>query len=73
MHDFAHHRRTIAHLLRTRHTLTHVHDDITAEVTDLLQQLIRNECVNDGTAASGNESRSVDTLTQYLGSSGLDI
>jgi acetylornithine deacetylase/succinyl-diaminopimelate desuccinylase-like protein len=38
-----------------------------------LQHLIRNECVNDGSAASGNESRSVDTLSQYLGSSGLDI
>jgi acetylornithine deacetylase/succinyl-diaminopimelate desuccinylase-like protein len=50
-----------------------VHDDIAAEVTDLLQHLIRNECVNDGTATSGNESRSVDTLSQYLGSSGLDI
>jgi acetylornithine deacetylase/succinyl-diaminopimelate desuccinylase-like protein len=73
VHDFAHHLRTIAHLSHTRHTLTHVDDDITAEVTDLLQQLIRNECVNDGTEASGNESRSVDTLTQYLGSSGLDI
>jgi acetylornithine deacetylase/succinyl-diaminopimelate desuccinylase-like protein len=48
-------------------------DDITDEVTDLLQHLIRNECVNDGTATSGNESRSVDTLSQYLGSSGLDI
>jgi acetylornithine deacetylase/succinyl-diaminopimelate desuccinylase-like protein len=50
-----------------------VHDDISEEVTDLLQHLIRNECVNDGSAASGNESRSVDTLSQYLGSSGLDI
>jgi acetylornithine deacetylase/succinyl-diaminopimelate desuccinylase-like protein len=29
--------------------------------------------VNDGTATSGNESRSVDTLSQYLGSSGLDL
>jgi len=50
-----------------------VHDDPTAEVTDLLQQLIRNRCVNDGSATSGNEARSVDTLSQYLGSSGLDL
>ena len=64
---------TIAHLSRTRHTLITCMTTSPAEVTDLLQQLIRNECVNDGTAASGNESRSVDTLTQYLGSSGLDI
>ena len=50
-----------------------MHDDISEEVTDLLQHLIRNECVNDGTATSGNESRSVDTLSQYLGSTGLEI
>src|SRR4051794_11517271 len=35
--------------------------DLTAEVTDLLQHLIRNECVNDGTTESGHEVRSVDT------------
>ena len=35
-------------------------DDPTAEVTDLLQLLIRNQCVNDGTVASGAEIRSVD-------------
>jgi acetylornithine deacetylase/succinyl-diaminopimelate desuccinylase-like protein len=48
-------------------------DDPTAVVTDLLQHLIRNECVNDGTATSGHETRSVDVLRQYLGNSGLDI
>ncbi|MDQ1447697.1 MAG: hypothetical protein QOC79_668, partial [Actinomycetota bacterium] len=30
------------------------------ESVDLLSQLIRNECVNDGTPESGHESRSVD-------------
>src|SRR6478672_9399153 len=35
-------------------------DDPTAEVTDLLQSLIRNRCVNDGTVASGEETKSVD-------------
>ena len=48
-------------------------DDPTAEVTDLLQHLIRNRCVNDGTAPSGGESRSVDVLEQYLGDHGLDV
>jgi len=43
------------------------------EVIDLLQQLIRNECVNDGTKASGNESRSVDLLDTYLAGSGCDV
>jgi acetylornithine deacetylase/succinyl-diaminopimelate desuccinylase-like protein len=46
---------------------------VTGEVTDLLQQLIRNACVNDGTSASGQEVRSVDALRSYLGESGLDI
>jgi acetylornithine deacetylase/succinyl-diaminopimelate desuccinylase-like protein len=50
-----------------------VNDEPTSEVTDLLQQLIRNACVNDGTATSGHEARSVDVLTQYLGSGGFDI
>ncbi len=37
------------------------------EVSELLQQLIRNSCVNDGTPGSGGEVRSVDTLDAYLG------
>src|SRR5438128_2019106 len=45
--------------------------DPTGEVTELLQQLIRNQCVNDGTITSGNEVRSVETLTSYL--SGADV
>ena len=47
--------------------------DITGEVTELLQQLIRNGCVNDGTVGSGGEVRSVDTLVQYLAGTGLDL
>ena len=43
------------------------------EATDLLQQLIRNACVNDGTIESGNELRSVELLEQYLGTAGLDV
>jgi acetylornithine deacetylase/succinyl-diaminopimelate desuccinylase-like protein len=45
-------------------------EDPTAEVTDLLQQLIRNQCVNDGTIASGEEARSVDLLAGYLAGAG---
>jgi acetylornithine deacetylase/succinyl-diaminopimelate desuccinylase-like protein len=48
-------------------------DDRTADVTDLLQQLIRNACVNDGTAESGHEERSTDLLATYLEGSSLDI
>src|SRR3954453_5973892 len=50
-----------------------VHDEPTSDVVDLLQHLIRNACVNDGTAASGHESRNVDVLAQYLGTSGFDV
>jgi acetylornithine deacetylase/succinyl-diaminopimelate desuccinylase-like protein len=45
-------------------------EDPTAEVTDLLQQLIRNRCVNDGSIASGEEARSVDLLAGYLAGAG---
>jgi acetylornithine deacetylase/succinyl-diaminopimelate desuccinylase-like protein len=43
------------------------------EVTDLLQHLIRNACVNDGTETSGHEVRSADLLETYLEGDGLDI
>jgi acetylornithine deacetylase/succinyl-diaminopimelate desuccinylase-like protein len=34
---------------------------------DLLQQLIRNQCVNDGSPESGGEARSVSTLVDFFG------
>ncbi|MHB8670724.1 MAG: M20/M25/M40 family metallo-hydrolase [Acidimicrobiales bacterium] len=43
------------------------------EVTELLQQLIRNGCVNDGSAASGQEVRSADVLEDFLEGPGLDL
>ncbi len=48
-------------------------EHLTGEVTHLLQQLIRNRCVNDGSPDSGGESRSADTLQAYLDGCGLDI
>ena len=47
--------------------------ELVDEVTDLLQQLIRNACVNDGRPESGGERRSVDLLEAYLESSGADL
>jgi acetylornithine deacetylase/succinyl-diaminopimelate desuccinylase-like protein len=47
--------------------------EIVPEVTDLLQQLIRNACVNDGTQESGGEVRSVDLLGSYLDGTGADM
>ncbi len=45
----------------------------TEEAVDLLQHLIRNRCVNDGTTASGQERRSADVLVSYLEGSGADL
>lgn len=43
------------------------------ECTELLQALIRNACVNDGTIESGGESRSAELLANYLEGPGLDL
>lgn len=40
------------------------------DAVELLQTLIRNRCVNDGTPDSGFEVRSVATLAEYLGVEG---
>ena len=47
--------------------------DPTAETTDLLQRLIRNSCVNDGTPESGHEVRSVDLLESFLKLPGAEM
>ena len=43
---------------------------MTSEAVELLQRLIRNACVNDGTPESGNEHRSVATLQEFFGVDG---
>lgn len=43
---------------------------MTSEAVTLLQTLIRNACVNDGTEESGHEYRSVATLQEYFGVEG---
>lgn len=48
-------------------------DSTTGEVTELLQGLIRNACVNDGTLDSGAESRNADLVEDYLEGSGVDL
>ncbi len=53
--------------------MTSAETAIADESSDLLVQLIRNACVNDGTPDSGYESRSTDLLAQYLGDTGLDL
>lgn len=46
---------------------------LTGQTIELLQALIRNQCVNDGTAESGHEVRNADVLRHFLGSTGLDL
>jgi acetylornithine deacetylase/succinyl-diaminopimelate desuccinylase-like protein len=48
-------------------------ESLTGETVELLQQLIRNQCVNDGTVSSGQEVRTTDVLRTYLEGSGLDL
>ena len=43
------------------------------ETVALLQTLIRNQCVNDGTPDSGGERRNADLLQSYLEGAGLEV
>jgi acetylornithine deacetylase/succinyl-diaminopimelate desuccinylase-like protein len=53
--------------------MTATDTELANESVDLLSQLIRNACVNDGTPESGFESRSADLIAQYLGDTGLEL
>ena len=41
-------------------------EQLTNETVELLQTMIRNQCVNDGTAESGQEERNADTLVNFI-------
>jgi len=43
------------------------------ETVDLLQVMIRNACVNDGSQESGGEVRNADVIQSFLDGSGLDF
>ncbi len=43
------------------------------QTIELLQQLIRNGCVNDGTPDSGGERRNADVLASVLEGAGLEV
>lgn len=43
------------------------------EVVDLLQQLIRNGCVNDGTPESGQEASSAELISGLVSATGADV
>ena len=46
---------------------------LTGPTVELLQTLIRNACVNDGTASSGGETRNADVLQSYVEGPGVEI
>jgi len=46
---------------------------LTHQTVELLQTMIRNACVNDGTTESGEETRTADVLATFLEGSGADI
>ena len=48
-------------------------ETLTAETTELLQAMIRNACVNDGTPDSGEEIRNADLLQHVLEGAGLEV
>ncbi|MFT4773661.1 MAG: acetylornithine deacetylase/succinyl-diaminopimelate desuccinylase-like protein, partial [Ilumatobacter sp.] len=47
-------------------------ESLTGETVELLQQLIRNQCVNDGLPESGNEQVSATLLRDEIEGLGLD-
>jgi acetylornithine deacetylase/succinyl-diaminopimelate desuccinylase-like protein len=46
---------------------------VSTDTVDLLQTLIRNGCLNDGTPESGQEIRNADVLESFLDGTGLDF
>lgn len=46
---------------------------MSGEATELLQQMIRNACVNDGSAGSGQELRNAEVLRAVLEVPGLEL
>ena len=48
-------------------------DSLTGQTVELLQTLIRNRCVNDGTAESGEEVRNADVLQHLVEGAGIDV
>jgi acetylornithine deacetylase/succinyl-diaminopimelate desuccinylase-like protein len=48
-------------------------DDLTGQTVELLQTLIRNACVNEGTVESGQEIRNAEVIAGFLAGSGIDV
>ncbi len=48
-------------------------ETLTNETVELLQTLIQNECVNDGTPESGHETRNADVLATVIEGASVDL
>lgn len=48
-------------------------DALTGQTVELLQTMIRNACVNDGTVESGQEIRNAEVLAAFLDGAGIDV
>jgi acetylornithine deacetylase/succinyl-diaminopimelate desuccinylase-like protein len=48
-------------------------DRLTPQTVELLQAMIRNRCVNEGTAESGQEVRNAELLADFLDGSGFEL
>ncbi|WP_229022936.1 M20/M25/M40 family metallo-hydrolase [Actinomarinicola tropica] len=48
-------------------------DRLTGQTVELLQTMIRNACVNEGTVESGQEIRNAEVLASFLDGSGADV
>ena len=69
-HDLAHSSFDLVHGWGRLRTMP---ADLTGATVELLQTLIRNQCVNDGTPASGEETRNADVLQSYVEGPGVTI
>ena len=63
----------MAHLTGARPRRATPSDALTAEATELLQQLIRNACVNDGRRESGGEQGNAETIAACLAGAGMEL
>ena len=48
-------------------------DALTGQTIELLQAMIRNACVNEGTVESGQEIRNAELLADFLSGPGIDF
>ena len=53
--------------------LSHTNEKLTNQTIELLQTMIRHECVNTGESDSGEEIRNSDVLESFLEGPGVEV